>query len=178
MDRPELTPTAREMLESGPDYYWGNPFLERLVLGAANAIDRLEARALAVRDALIPNPGPDPFGLRAAWETVVGLPPAPDGATDAQRHSKIAARLQTMGDGSANTTVEALRQAGGNQINVLINTPVPLVDTLEMPYDPDTYNAAQVEALAERIWPAHRDLVMHYSQGFLLDASRLDSDSL
>jgi uncharacterized protein YmfQ (DUF2313 family) len=173
----EHTTRSRRIMLSLPDYYHGNVLAERLAIAFANELDRLEGEAERVRDELIPARAGD-VGL-AVWEKALGLPVQPVDATVEQRRSKVTARLQAISNESAITTMATLRAAAGtSQIDVLENTPGPLQDTIVLPFDPASYNAAQVEAIANVLWPAHRRIVMHYSQGFILDASRLDADSL
>lgn len=176
----ELTTiTARRMMDSLPDYYHGNDLAERIVQSCANAVDRLEAHAESVRRGFVPTLADDEHGLLSEWEHVMGLPVAPPDATVGARQDNVAARFTTIGDGRAKTTLAALRKAARTEaIVVKRNTPQNLVDTIETPYAPGSYSAAQIEALAENIWPAHREILMRYEAGFLLDISRLDEDAL
>jgi hypothetical protein len=117
--------------------------------------------------------------MLSRWEEALKLPIRPPDATLAQRQAKVQARWQAIGDSSAKATIAALRTAARTEnVNVLRNTPTLGTDTIEMPFEPGSYNAAQVQELAVLLWPAHRGLAMRYSSGFLLDLSRLDSDLL
>lgn len=173
------TVRGTRMLESLPDYYHGNAFVERLVQSLANELDRVEAHAESVASGLIPTQATDDHGLLGAWERLLGLPVEPPAATVTQRQAKVGGRLQSINSSAAGDTVEAIRTAAGaSSIVVYENDPAPLVDTIEVPFNPSTYNSTQVEALARRIWPAHRSIQMRYSIGFVLDASLLDQDAL
>lgn len=166
-------------MESLPDYYWGNELAERVAIAFGNEIDRLEAHADARARGLIPALADDDHDALADWERVLELPVRPPAATVEQRRAKVLARFQAASTSQSRELLAALQTAAGAAtLNVYENTPVNLVDTIEVPFDPGTYNAAQVEALALVMWPAHRGLEMRYSAGFLLDASRLDQDSL
>lgn len=173
------TARARRMLEALPDYYWTNELAERMVQAVANELDRVEARAEATRRGFIPSLATDERGLLGAWETIMRLPVRPAGATVSQRQAKVAARFQTLGDASARATLAALRTAARTEaIVVFRNEPDPLVDTIEVPFEAGSYDAAQILELAEVLWPAHREVRLRFSTGFLLDVSRLDEDTL
>lgn len=173
-----LTERAARMLRSLPDYYWEDPLVARMLQAVANEIDRLEQRALAVRAGLMPAASTDLLGLLSLWEQEFGLPVAPAASED-QRRAKIVAALRKLDVASGVSTMAALRAAaGGLAIEVLENVPGPLQDTLVIPFDESSYSAGQVQELAERIWPAHRKVYMRYGEGFKLDRSRLDADTL
>lgn len=174
-----LSPTAQRMMDTLPDYYWGEPLYERIVQAWANEIDRLEARLEQIKNGLVPGLADDTLGMLALWEAQLGLPINPPDATVPQRLSKVNAALRKLDAGSAAGYIAALSAAiDTNAWTLLRDTPANLVDTLQIPYAPGSYNAAQVEEIARRMHPAHRELRMRYEEGFLLDLARLDHDLL
>lgn len=174
-----LTATAQRMFSTLPIYYSGEPLLERIIQAWANEIDRIDARLDAIKNGLVPVLATDDLGLLALWEIQVGLPPNPPDATVSQRVAKIAAVLQALDAGSAAGYIATISAAIDSGAWVLLrDTPGSFQDTLQIPFDPGSYNATQVEAIARRMHPAHRQLFMRYTAGFLLDESRLDEDTL
>lgn len=174
-----ITPRARRMLASLPSYYDGNELVARMIVAAANELDRRAARQDALRRSLIPTLATDELDGLARWESILELPIKPAGATVAQRVDKVAAALRKLDSSSAADTNDTLRSSvPGSAVIIFENDPAPLEDTIQLPFDPGSYNAAQVQALAQRLWPAHRLLHMRYSAGFILDVSRLDVDTL
>jgi uncharacterized protein YmfQ (DUF2313 family) len=173
------TDTARRILGTLPVYYHGNDFLERVAQALGNEIDRIDQRLSEIRDGLIPSTSGDTLGMLALWEATLGLPVAPPTATVEQRRDKILARFQAINASSSQATIAALETAaGGTEVVVHENTPTALTDTLEIPYDPGSYNSAMIEAAARIMWPAHRDIETEYSEGFILDVARIDEDLL
>jgi uncharacterized protein YmfQ (DUF2313 family) len=173
-----LTPTAQRMLATLPDYYQGEPLIERVVQARANEIDRIDALIDRVQVELQPANATDGLGLLALWEKTLSLPARPAAATEAQRRAKVQAVLRSVGGSSSAETLTALAAAMAGSFTVSRDTPTPLSDTLTIPYDPGTYNAAIVQIIAARLWPAHRRLLLHFSNGFILDVSLLDQDTL
>jgi uncharacterized protein YmfQ (DUF2313 family) len=174
-----LSATAERMLETVPAYYDGEPLMERLFQAGANEIDRMDALVDQVTAELQPGQATDALGLLGAWEATEGLPVMPVGATETQRQAKINAALQKLDSGSGRAALATIQAAmGAGAFTVDRDTPVVLEDTLNIPYLAGTYNAAVIQAIALKIWPAHRALFIRYGDGFILELSRLDADSL
>lgn len=173
-----LSETVRRMLATLPAYYDSESIVERIMQARANEVDRFDTLIDAISTQVQPGQATDELGLLGMWEFVLGLPIRPPDATVAQRQSKADAALRRLDAGSSEQAMEVLEAAIGGSFVVLRDTPDPLRDTLEIPYDAGSYNAAQVEAIAQRIWPAHRELLMRYSEGFILDVARLDAETL
>lgn len=171
-----LSLTAVRMMETLPAYYWGEPLVERIVQAWANEVDRADARLDAIMDGFVPTLATDELGLRAIWEAQLGLPVAPADASGTQRSAKIAALLHAIGSaGSAADYVDLITTAiDTGSWELLRNSPGNFQDTLMVPFDPGSYNAGQVVAIARRLHPAHRQLFVGFSDGWIIDASQID----
>lgn len=174
-----LTPTAQRMLETLPHYYFGEPLVERIIQARANEVDRADALLDQLAAELIPGQATDALGLLGAWERQLDLPVRPPDATENQRRAKVNAALRKLDAGTSADVLAALQAAmGATSFTVLRDTPDPLTDTLQVPYEVGTYNAVLVLEIARKMWPAHRGLLIQYEGGFLLDASPLDVATL
>jgi uncharacterized protein YmfQ (DUF2313 family) len=174
-----LSERAQRMMDTLPIYYHGNELVERAIQALANEFDRAEALAMRVRLGLVPATATDDLGMLGSWEAILKLPVEPVGATVVQRRQKVYARFRALATSSALDTYETLQAAaGGTPFTIHRNTPVKGQDTIELPFEPGSYTAAQMEEIASIIWPAHRQLFFQYSTGFVLDVARLDSEVL
>lgn len=174
-----LTPTARRILDTLPAYYHGEPLFERMIQAQANEIDRMDALLDRLAVELQPGAATDDMGLLGMWEQHLDLPPRPPDASVSQRRGKVAAALRAMDSHSASNVLEALTAAvGSGGFTVERDTPDPLIDTLKLPFQPGTYQAILTHRIAQRMWPAHRQLLLQFQGGFILDASPLDISSL
>lgn len=172
-----LSPTATRMAETLPFYYSGEPLIERILQAWANEIDRVDTRLDAIKNGLVPSLATDELRMLALWEMQLGLPIEPQDATVSQRVGKVTAVLQALGAGSAARFIATLTTAINSSDWVLLrDDPAPFVDTLQVPFEPGSYQAVQVEMIARQLYPAHRQLNMRYLVGFLLDRSLMDVD--
>jgi uncharacterized protein YmfQ (DUF2313 family) len=167
-----LTDTARRMASTLPAYYEGEPLLDRMLQARANEIDRLDAIVDQLAHDLIPVQATDALGLLGAWERHLELP-AGDALSEAQRQDRVAAALQSL-DAASGTSVMASISTllDGAPFTIYRDQPAPLWDTLEFSYDPAGVSVDELEAFAERLWPAHRKLVMRFQQGWIVGVSR------
>jgi uncharacterized protein YmfQ (DUF2313 family) len=173
-----VTATAARMLATLPSYEQDDPLIQRIIQARANEVDRADAIIDQLALELQPGAASDAFGLLGMWEAHLELPVRPSDATLNQRRAKVTSALQQLDSGSSADAMDALEAATGVAITVQRDTPDPLIDTVNVPYTSDTYNAAVVTRLARRAWPAHRGLLFAYEGGFLLDSSPLDASSL
>jgi uncharacterized protein YmfQ (DUF2313 family) len=174
-----LSATAARMLDSLPDYYRGEPIIERVLQAWADEIDRIDALLDRVKDGLVASLAGDDLRMLALWEALFGLPVEPAEASVAQRRAKVDAALRRLEAGSAAGYLDVLTAAmGSGAWELLRDTPDPLHDTLQLAYGEDTYQAGVVDAITAQMHPAHRELHTHSEEGFLLDRSQLDHDTL
>lgn len=174
-----LSAKAQEMMDTLPDYYRGEPLVERIIQAWANEVDRQDRVLDQIEVELQPGAATDELGLLPLWESTLGLPARPSGATVVQRRGKVLAALRKLDSGSSADALSTIVAAmGETPFAVYRDTPDVLSDTLEIPFMSGTYNAGLIQSLALRIWPAHRRLYMRYLDGFLADVSRTDEDTV
>lgn len=173
-----LTATAQRMLETLPDYYWGNPIVERVIQSWANEIDRVDAWIDRLIEGMNPGTATDDLGLLAIWEQTLDLPVTPAGATLEQRQAATAAAIRRLDATTAADVLELLIAAIGPSFGIQRNTPAQLQDTISVPFAEGTYMAALVEGLVRQAWPSHRRAFIAFSTGFILDVSPLDDGLL
>lgn len=173
-----LTPTAQRILDTLPDYYWGNAIVERVVQSWANEIDRIDAWLDKLKAGMNPGTATDEMGLLTIWEQTLDLPVAAAGATLEQRQAATSAAIRRLDVTTAEDVVDLLIAAIGPGFGIQRNTPGQLQDTISIPFAENTYGAARVEEIARAAWPSHRRVFIHYSTGFILEVSRLDADTL
>lgn len=173
-----LSPTAQRMMESLPVFYWDNVIIQRILQARANEIDRMDAMIDTLKLGVIPGAGDDTLRLLAVWETILGLPVAPDGVTVEQRQSAIRAQLQALDAVTAADVLALLTAQLGAAFTIERDTPALLEDAITL-YTPEgSYTTGTVQRTAAKVWPAHRQLNVHYAAGFVLDTSFLDEDTL
>lgn len=174
-----LSETAVRIRESLPVFYHEDPILLRIMQAWANEVDRLDDLLDRLQDGFVPALASDDLGMLAIWEFITGLPVAPPDASVVQRRGKVLAVYRSMQGGSAATYIEVLNAAiGSSDWELLRDTPSAFQDTLQVPFDSTGYNAAQIAEIARRQHPAHRQLFVSYSDGWVLDASILDLSGL
>lgn len=175
LSRGTLSPTARRMLESLPIYHWANQTIMRGLQAWADEIDRIDGLLDQLKDALVPSLASDALGCLAVWETIMGLPVNPRGATVEQRQMAMRQAWQRMYAVTA-ADVLSLLALQGAQFTIERDTPGVLQDTLKIGYTEGSYVAAMIERAARDAWPAHRELLVAFEAGFVLDLSRMDID--
>lgn len=172
------TARADAIMSTLPAYYVGEDLIERVVQAWANEVDRLDALVTKLETELQPGAATDDLGLLGIWEALLGLPVRPAGASQDQRLGKVVAALRSLDAFSSADVLSVMSAAVGSEaFSILRDTPDPLKDVLAIPFLAGTYNAALIESIARRAWPAHRQLFIRYSDGFILEVSRLDVDS-
>jgi uncharacterized protein YmfQ (DUF2313 family) len=177
-----LTATALRMMGYLPDYYDGNPIVERIIQARANEIDRVDARIDTLKTGMVPGTATDDLKLLRIWERMLGLPIAPAGATTSQRQTTIKVKLQRLSAETAGDVIDLLTEAVGTSFMITRNSPGALQDIITVPFPPGSYQASEVERIALTVWPAHRTVFVFFSSGpssgFILDGSLLDQDAL
>jgi uncharacterized protein YmfQ (DUF2313 family) len=174
----DVSPMGERLLGFLPPYFHTDPAVVALVDALARELERLEAAAARLRDA-----GFFPHRLTAdgylrLWESIYGLPVAPEGASEASRRNTLLAVIRGRKAASGAGWVEAVETLLGGQVawEYQEHVPDPNRLTITMPYTPAGYSAGQVEALARAITPAHVDIIVAYEEGFLIDISEADRE--
>lgn len=173
-----LTARAEEMLGSLSAYEQDDPAVIAVMRAGADELDAVVDVAETVRDQAWPHRADDSYGLLRIHEQMLKVPAQPDAPLE-QRQAAVKAAVQARKSGAKSLWVSRMNtMMRGQQWTFRENYPARGQVTIEVPYDPDTYNAAQVEALARRITPAHIEIIMSYEQGFLVGISRVGRDAL
>lgn len=168
-----LSPTAQRMLETLPVYYWGNPWVERILQGWADEIDKVDALLDSIKDGFVPTLADDSLGMLSIWEIIMRVPVAPAGVTIDQRHATLRGAFLRLSAATA-ADVLALLEAQGVGFSITRDDPGALQDTLHISAPEGSYGAELLRSVAEAAWPDHRELVVAYAGGFTLDLSELD----
>lgn len=123
--------------------------------------------------------------LLKVWEFMLRITIEPEGLTIAERREIVLATLRKMRSTPEGRdwvdNVTALVGAGWTyEEHNPADAGSPPVNTVQitLPYPPDSSAYARAEALVRDITPAHLDLVVTFTGGFLLDQSQLDQEAL
>jgi uncharacterized protein YmfQ (DUF2313 family) len=173
-----LSPRAEEMLGTLSAYEQDDASVVAVMRAGADELDGVVDLAETVRDQAWPHRANDDYGLLSIHEQMLKLTPEPD-APLSQRQAAVKAAVQARKSGAKSLWVSRMNtMMRGQQWTYEENTPGPGQLTIRIPFDPNTYSSAQVEALARRITPAHIQIILAYSQGFLVGISRVGRDAL
>lgn len=176
---PELTPGARRLHGYLPSTYGAepqdlDPIVARWLEASAFEVDRARALLLAIRATTIPGRADDTVGSLSRWERALGLPVAPAGASVEQRNAKLTGSLRGRRVSSGRQWTDAISAAIGTaNWRAYEHSPGSNQLTIEIPYEPGSYSAGQVEELARRRTPANQEIFMRYTQGFIVGVSRV-----
>lgn len=169
-----------------PPYWYGDPTARAVVQAYANEAQRIEDTAAAIRDAMFPSQAADvpvlsgsaKASILSMWEMLLDLPVNPPGVTTVERRSKVLARVQRRNSGAGSDWIASLTQSLGTLSWSHQEGPGNYQVTIHIPYGSGTFNAGQVLALARLITPAHIDITVGYSEGFLVGISMVGVDAL
>lgn len=162
------------MLGSLSAYEQEDPAVVAIMRGPADDLDDVQALMEAVRDQAWPTRADDSLGLLALHEEMLGLPAAPLGVPLDRRQAAVQARLQTRRSGWKRDWVAAMNALiGVGNWSYAENTPGGNQLSITIPYDPGSWSAAQVQALAEARTPMHIQIILGYTSGFLVGISRV-----
>jgi len=150
-----------------------DPVVARWLEALAFELGRAGALLEALRSTTIPTSADDTVGSLRRWEDAVGIPRAPDDVSIGQRRATLMGFLRARRVASGIDWTAAITAAlGSSSWQAFENTPGPNQLTVQIPYAPGSYTAAQVEALVRRRTPANQQIVMRYEDGFIVGVSR------
>jgi uncharacterized protein YmfQ (DUF2313 family) len=153
-----------------------DPSVLAIMRAAADELDEVVAVAEDARDQAWPHRATTLLPLH---EAMLRVPVDPSGATLAQRQAAVRSAVQARKLGSRRNWEARMNTVMRDQPwTYEENTPGPGQLTISIPFDERAYNAKQAEALARRITPAHVQIVMRYSQGFIVGVSRVGQDAI
>lgn len=164
-----------------PPYLADDYYVQAIIDSHARELQRVEDTTTAVLRTMFPGSADDTFGFLSLWESVLGLPVAPSGASVEQRRSKVVAGLQKQNAGAGSGWIALLTEALGGSAWAYVEAN-PVTDPYEVhifiPYAGGSYSAEQVALLARQITPAHLDVIVSYEEGFLVGISQIGVEGL
>lgn len=134
----------------------------------ADELDSAQQTAEAARDQAWPHKADDTYGLLALHEATLGLPVKPPVGV-ALRRNAVKAAVQSRKVGSKQNWVRRLDTLlHGIEWHFAVDTPAAGQLTISIPYAPGSYTERQTIALADRVTPAHLQIVLtHFILGFI-----------
>lgn len=174
-----LSPRGEEMLESLSAWEQNDHGVVAIMRSGADELDAIQELAEGVRDQAWPDRADDTYGLLALHEATLHLPVQPADTSLVERQAAVRSAIQARKSGSKSNWIARMTTVmRGQQWTYAENTPGPLQLTIRIPWAAGSYSAAQVEALAQRITPAHIEIILAYDQGFIVGVSRVGQDAL
>lgn len=175
-----LTPLGRALIGSLPPILRNSLSYKAVCHVLAKEAELLESRFEEVRLQFWPKSADT---LLHAWEVLLRLPPDPVGLTTAQRRTLIEANLAKLsGDPAGSSWVANVTDVIGpgwtyrEHVPGDGTSPPPYTIRILLPFGPTTMGAYIAETYIRDITPAHLDLEISYSAGFVLDRSQLDQE--
>lgn len=174
-------PEAQAQLETLPPVLHNDPDIRAIVYVQAREAQRMEDTLDDLIAQFFPQHATE-LGL-AWWEALVRTTRAPLGATVADRRATVIALLQKMNSSPAGTdwvaNISLLAGAGWvYEEHIPGNGSSPPENTVRitLPFPPTSTLYALTEVLIGEVTPAHLDVILAYTGGFILDASQLDQE--
>ena len=171
-----LSERATEMLAMLPPYLEDEPYVRQVINVEARELERIEATANLIREKMMPTKADDTFDLLAIWEQTLGLPVKPAGQSVEARRGKVLVAFRKIGSGA--DWMAALSEAVGSDAWTHTEGPAAYTVILEQPHAVGSYEAAMVESIARRITPAHIQLAVTDTDGFIVGVSIVGVDRL
>jgi uncharacterized protein YmfQ (DUF2313 family) len=134
-------------------------------------LERLEGEARGLSESVLPTRASDEYRTLPMWETLLGLPVEPAGATVEQRRALVTASVQKLRAGSGADWVAAITQALGTTTWDHEEGPADYQITIRTPYEPGGLVPGQVAVMARRVTPAHLTIATGFTTGFLVGVS-------
>lgn len=169
--------TAR-MIETMPPYYRDNSIIEGILDACGREMQRIADRVDVLRTAFFPQTADDTYKTLSMWEMLLTLPVAQTGVPVATRRNLILARLNGRGLSSGLAWIAAMSQAMGGTPWTYQEGPGSYVVTIYISFGAGSFSSVQVQQLARAITPAHIDVAVVYSQGFIVGEGRVGEDRL
>lgn len=180
----DLSPSAQRLAAYLPPSSYGtpddlDPIVARWLEALAFELDRVRALLVAIRSTTIPATADDTVGSLSRWEQAMRLPVAPAGVSIAQRRATLMGALRGRRVASGRQWTAAMDAVvGSGNWTPSEHTPGPNQLTIEIPYEPGSYSAAQVEQLARRRTPANQQIIMRYEAGFIVGIARVGLEAV
>lgn len=175
-----LSQKTTELLTDLAPFLASDLLVQGVVSAYANEIDRIESTAEALAGIMFPAEAQDlpilgsryVVAILSMWETLLDLPVAPADVALADRRSKVLAHIRKRNSGAGSDWVSILTTAVGSIVWTYREGPGDYQVTLTIPFG-GTYSAAQVGRLARVITPAHLQILVGYTTGFVIGVSHI-----
>jgi hypothetical protein len=174
----ELPAKAQSVLADLPPWYSEDEIVRAVITAMTNELQRIEDFANAVRTQMYPQNADDTYGILGMWEALFGLPVQPANATLDQRRALVKAHLQKRSSGAGSDWEAAVTQALNTNQWTYIEGPGDYQVTVRFPFVAGGYTASQAVVLIQDITPAHLELVVGYTGGWLAGVSLVGVDPL
>jgi hypothetical protein len=174
-------PEAQAKLEELPPVLHNDPDIRAVVYCYAREGARQEATVDDLIAQFFPQHATE-LGL-AWWEALLRTTRSPAGEDVAQRRATVMSLLQKMSASPSGTdwvaNVTMLAGAGWTYAEHVpgdASSPPEYTVLITLPFPPASSLYALTEALLREVTPAHLDIILAYSGGFVLDQSQLDQE--
>lgn len=169
-----MSERGRRMLDSLWPPEVGDPAVVALVRADADELDAIEGLADTARLQAWPHMADDQYGLLALHERLLNIPIQPSGVPLATRQATAKSAIQSRRVGTARQWVKRMDALmRGNPWRFQRNHPGRGQLTITIPYGEGSYSASQVRKFAERVTPAHLEIIVRYESGWIAGVSRV-----
>jgi uncharacterized protein DUF2313 len=170
----EVSDAGEALFALMPHYYREDPAAQAIIDPVARELKRLEEFLKLVQNQWYPQNAADDYGQLGLREEQLGIPVEPQSLSVEQRRQIVAAYEQARLSGSGEDWIILLTMALGATIwEHDENDPGDYDLRLTIPYEELGFSAGQVEALADVVTPAHLNIALTYSEGFIVGINRL-----
>lgn len=175
---PYLGEMAQRMFRSLPPFYLGDDTMEALLNAMGLELQRVEDFLNAFMLKRYPQNADDQYGTLGIWEYRLGLPVEPPGIPIQSRRDLVLARIRSRNASSGADWVAAMNLAMGTNVWDYTENSSAYQVTIRIPYAVSGFQAVQVLALANATIPAHVQVLVGYSQGWLVGISLVGLEPL
>jgi hypothetical protein len=172
----ELSEKGQALLDDLQPELADDPFVQQVEDALGREIQRFEDTRADVFHKRFPQYADDTYGILPMLEWLFGLPIAPPVDIETRRGS-VLARIRKRGSGAGSDWAAAITSVIGNNWTHL-EGPGAYQLTITIPYEPGGFTAGALSALVSKITPANLQILIAYSQGFLVGISRIGLDPL
>jgi uncharacterized protein YmfQ (DUF2313 family) len=173
-----VLPITQGMLDRLPAYYRGDSFIEGLQDAVGRELQRIWDRVAVIQSGVFPQTSDDTYGLLSLWEMLLGLPVAAAGVSLTVRRNLVVATLNGRNESSGAGWISAMNQAMGGTPWTYQEGPGANQVSIYISFSSSSFSSVQVLALARKITPAHIDIAVNYSQGFIVGEGIVGEDRL
>lgn len=165
---------GKKLIGLMPHFYAEDPATAAVIDPLARELQRLQDFLEVVIHQWFPQNAEDTYGQLSIREEMLGIPVAPVGLSLERRRAIVHAYAKARLSGSGEDWIALLSIAlGGAPFEHAENTPGAYDLKITIPFAEGSFTVGQVEALADVVTPAHLNLALAYSSGFIVGISRL-----